>query len=242
MMKLYDRSPFLPWTVALLLLLGFIALDIIAMLATAAALGLNASAPAHLAAALALPLFGLLPLWMTAANFFCSPLLRLVGALRYVSPYLVVTRSGKGHLHLHGASLFDYLLLFRWTDRGPPAVRKILAWYVEGLLALAREVEQGRIPPETVLCATSYIFSASTARRFGFKVERASRFSFGGLLTYPTQLVTYSFAQGRWTLPPVAKAKRATITGAALSAHTARLQRLRERLLEPTRAAQHATL
>lgn len=227
---MYVRSKLLQALVALVLLAVFVALFSIATLATAAVLGLRADSPAELGLALGLHLVVLLPLWMLAASFFFAPLLRLAGALKYYSPYLVVTRGRQGHLDLHGATPFDYLLLFRWSDRGASAVRKILSWYVEGLLSLAHEIEEGRLPRSTVFSATSYIFSESIARRYGFSVEQALRFSFGGLLTFPTQCLTYSFAKGRWAFPPVHRARRATITGAALCSQIARLQKLRRRL------------
>jgi len=230
MKRLHARSKLIQWTVALVLLIVFIALLSIALLATASVLGLQADNPVQLAVALAIQFVVLLPLWMMAAIFFFAPLLRLVGALRYYSPYLIVTRSSGGRVDLHGATLFDYLLLFHWSERGRPAVRKILAWYVEGLLSLVREIEKGDLPDNTVLSATSYIFSESIARRYGFHVETASRFSVGGFLTYPTQLITYSFAKGIWAFPPILRARRATISGAALAAQSARLQRLLSRL------------
>jgi hypothetical protein len=232
MKRMHARPKLIQWTVALVLLIVFVALFTMAVLVTASVLGLQPDNPAQLAVALAIQLGVLLPLWMMAAIFFLAPVLRLVGALRYYSPYLIVTRSRGGGLDLHGATLFDYLLLFQWSERGRPAVRKILIWYVEGLLALVREIEKGDLPDNIVLSATSYIFSKSIARRYGFHVETGSRFSVGGFLTYPTQLITYSFAKGRWAFPPILRARRATIPGAALAAQSARLQRLRNRLLQ----------
>ncbi|MBL9160346.1 MAG: hypothetical protein JNJ70_22885 [Verrucomicrobiales bacterium] len=231
MKEWYERSNAVRWLVALVLLIGFAVLFGGPAFWIAAALGLDYGNPLHLGTVVVLQLVLLLPFWMLMANFFFAPLLRLAGSLRYYSPYLVVTRGRKGSRALHGATLFDYVLWFRWSERGPRAVRKILTWYVEGLLALAREMDQGNIPRDTVFSATSFIFSASLARRYGFRVEDGTRFSLGGLLTYPTQLLTYSFARGRWALPPVFRSKRATITGAALCAQVDRLQRLRSRLI-----------
>lgn len=232
-MKRIDARPkLIQWTVALVLLIAFIALFAMAVLVTASVLSLQPDNPVQLAVALAIQLGVLLPLWMMAAIFFLAPLLRLVGALRYYSPYLIVTRSRGGSLDLHGATLFDYILLFRWSDRGRPAVRKILIWYVEGLLALVREIEKGDLPDNIVLSATSYIFSESIARRYGFRVETASRFSVGGFLTYPTQLITYSFAKGRWAVPPILCARRATISGADLVAQSDQLEKLYRRLAQ----------
>lgn len=230
MRALYARSRLLQWTVAIVLVSVFLVLYLIVTLAAAFALGLQIDQPVQLAVAMGIQIAALLPLWMLLGSVLFAPLLRLAGVLRYCSPYLVVTRSGKGKLDLHGAMIFDYFLLFRWSDRGAPAVRKILVWYVDGLLSLAREVVEGRLSIDTTLSGTSYIFSENTARRYGFDVERAAAFSWGGVLTYPTQVLTYSFARGRWTFPPVLRAKRATIDAATLCSQIPRLERMRKRL------------
>lgn len=230
MRALYARSRLFQWIVAFAFFGVFLALHGAVTLGAAILLGLQIDNPLHLSAAVGAHVAVLLPLWMMLGSLFFTPLLRHIGALRYCSPYLVVTRGGHGRIDLHGATLFDYLILFCWSDRGRPAVRKILLWYIDGLLALASEIREGRLPDNTVLSATSYIFSESIARRYGFSVEQASRFSFGGLLTYPTQFLTYTFAKGRWAFPPIFRARRATISGAQLCSQTARLQRLRDHL------------
>ena len=230
MMRRYPQSKPLQWTVALLLLLAFVALIMTATLAVASLLNVRRDDPVQLGGALAAHLVLGLPLWMLLSLFLLAPLFRLTGALRYYSPYLIASRARPGRLDLHGATPFDYLLLFRWRERGRPAVRRILLWYVDGLIALARDVERGRLPLDTTLVATSYIFSAASARRFGFTVAESPGFAWGGYLTYPTQFLTYSFAQGRWALPPIHRARQATIQAAALCAHIGRLERLQQRL------------
>lgn len=232
MRALYARSKLVQGIVALGFLTIFVGLMVAATLGVMTLLGGRWDDAVAWGLALMVHLILLLPLWMLVCLFFLAPLFRLTGTLRYYSPYLVVSRGGRGRIDLHGATPFDYLLLFRWRDRGRPAVRRILRWYVEGLLALAREFEEGRLPRDTTVSATSYIFSAGTARRYGFVVEEAGKFAWGGYLTYPTQWLTYSFARGRWAWPPVHRARRATIDGAGLCAQRGRLERLRERLGE----------
>jgi hypothetical protein len=131
---------------------------------------------------------------------------------------------------LHGALPFDYLWLFCWQQRGRPAVRRILLWYVDGLIALAREVETGQIHPETEISGTSYILNGNSLRRLGFKIENAPGGAVGGVLTFPTQFLTYSFARGRWSLPPIHRTKKATISAAELRSRLGPLLDLRERL------------
>jgi hypothetical protein len=211
-------SQLLQWLLALALLFIFIGLVLTATLTTASLLHLNIESTVELATALVAPIILLLPVWMLLGLFFLTPLFRLSGVLKYYSPYLIVSRTKPDHLALHGATPFDYLRLFSWKDRGRPAVRRILLWYIEGLLALAREVSKGNISKDTTITGTSYIFSAGNAKRFGFTVEDSGSFAWGGYLTYLTQFLTYSFAQGRWALPPVHLAKRASIKAERLCA------------------------
>ena len=222
-----DRSG---WLVALLLLIIGAALLGLAAWAVAGALGLSVESPGQLGLALLVAVVPFLPFWLLVCGLCFAPMLRLTGALRYCSPSLIVTRTDRGRLVLHGAMAFDYLRLFRWRDRGRPAVRRILLWYVEGLVHLSREVRQGRIPVATELSAVSYIVSEHTLRRYGFTVEHAPRLVLGGILTYPTQFLTWSFARGRWALPPIHRACRGTIRAEQLGAKLDELMALQNRL------------
>ena len=213
-----------------MLLIAFFALVGAVSLSVAALLGLRCDVPSQVIIAVYGNLCLLLPVWMLLANFFMAPLFRLIGFCRYYSPYLIVTGSPARGLQLHGAMLFDYFLLLGWEERGRPAARKILIWYLEGLVALARDIETGRLPMDVSISATSYIFSKRSALRHGFKVNSSRRFLLGGLLTYPTQFLTYSFAKGRWAFPDLSRAKKATISGRELCARIGSFERLLKRL------------
>ena len=226
----YAQSRLFQWTLALFFLNAFCALVAAVSLGIAALLGLRWYVTSELMIAVYGNLCLLLPIWMLLANFLTAPFLRLIGVYRYYSPYLIVTGSRHRGLQLHGATLFDYWLLLGWEERGRPAVRRILIWYLEGLVALARDIEAGRFPMDVPIFATSYIFSNRSALRYGFKVDSSRRFLFGCLLTYPTQFLTYSFARGRWAFPNLSRAKRATISGRELCAHIGSFERLLKRL------------
>jgi len=230
MKSFYDQPLLFQWTGALLLA-GFASTLVgAATVCSASLLGLGLESPLQLGLALLAVLVLFLPIWLLVCAFLIAPLLRLAGVLRYVSPFLIVSRTDRDRLCLHGAMLFDYVLLFRWRDRGRPAVRRILLWYVDGLIALAREIELGEISHDTEISATSYIFSGHSLRRLGFRVEAAPGLAFGGVLTYPTQFVTYSFARGRWSLPPILRVSKATIDAAELCTRIGDLQQLQKRL------------
>ena len=230
MKAFYAQPKLCQWTLALFFLIAFFALVDVVSLSIAALLGLRPNVTSQLIIAVYGNLCLLLPMWMLLANFFTAPFLRLVGIYRYYSPYLIITGSPARGLHLHGATLFDYWLLLGWKERGRPAVRRILIWYLEGLVALARDIETGRLPMDVPISATSYIFSKNSAVRYGFNVDSSRRFMFGGLLTYPTQFLTYSFARGRWTFPALSLAKRATTSGRELCARIGSFERLLKRL------------
>jgi membrane protease YdiL (CAAX protease family) len=230
MKTFYAQSKPCQWTLALFFLIAFLALVAAVSLSIAALLGLRWNVAGQLIIAVYGNLCLLLPIWMLLANFFTAPFFRLIGVCRYYSPYLIVTGSPARGLQLHGATLFDYWLLLGWKERGRPAVRRILIWYLEGLVALARDIETGRLPMDVPISATTYIFSKRSAQRHGFKVDSSRRFLLGGLLTYPTQFLTYSFARGRWAFPDLSRAKQATISGRELCAHIGGFERLLKRL------------
>ncbi|HYG34505.1 MAG TPA: hypothetical protein VEC99_06965 [Clostridia bacterium] len=170
-----------------------------------------------------------LPLWMLLSSLLVAPLMRLLGMLKYYSPLFVVTGS-QSRVYLHGATLYDYALHLRWRERGVEARLKTLIWYVEGLLGLIRDIQSGAVPATAKITGTSYFFSPHRAQWFGFRVEESWQFALGGILTYPTQLLTYSFAKGRLAFPNVFRAKRASITGARLLEQKTKLEALLERL------------
>jgi hypothetical protein len=229
MRSFYNQPLLIQWTVALFLL-GIAAMLVgMATWGSAVLLGLRVDSPSQLGLALLVALVLFLQAWLLVLGFLATPFLRLAGVLCYYSPFLIVARVRDGQLGLHGALPFDYLLLFRWCDRGRPAVSRILLWYVEGLMRLARETEQGQIAGDTQIAATSYIFSSRAMQRLGFRTESGSRFALGGIVTFPTQFLTYSFARGRCSLPPVQRACKATITASELCSKLVYLQRLHHR-------------
>ncbi|HEV2147840.1 MAG TPA: hypothetical protein VGR37_10595 [Longimicrobiaceae bacterium] len=173
----------------------------------------------------------LLPLWMPLLQFVTAPLAYLLGHYRYLSPMLLVEKPTLEEYRIHGGTNFDYFVHLRWRDRGPSAARKTLRYYLEGLLALADEVEQGRLPAELRIVGTSYIFTPSTARRLGFTMEEPARGALLGLyLNYLNLLWKHSFARGRLAFPDVHRIRQAATTGGTLVRHRPRIEALLRRL------------
>ena len=200
MRNLYLRSRMAQWSVAVALIL-------------AGAVSIRA----------ALPLVGgpfsflLIPLLFSFAQISVAPLFRLVGLYRYHSAMLKVTIRTTRVYEIHGGTPFDYILHLRWRDRGATAARRILISYLEGLLDIADCVARGELPGSIRITGTSYFFREASARRLGFALESPSLRLRANLLLHLFDLtLLYSFARGRWALPPVWRTHNAVISGSEL--------------------------
>lgn len=165
------------------------------------------------------------PLWMSALQFSLAPTMRVLGLYRYHSPMLKVTLRSSRRYELHGGTLFDYVMTVRWAERGTVASRRIVAFYLEGLLEIAREVEAERLPRSIEITGTSYFFSEQTARRLGFAVLPAGlRLRANLLLNFLDVCALYSFSKGRLAVPAVWRAREAVIRGGELVANKPAIQ------------------
>ena len=172
------------------------------------------------------------PLWISWGFFASTPLLRWVGVYRYYGPYLCAMFPTSRRLDIHLGTTFDQLLTLRWADRGRIARAQLLAGALEGLLAIADDVERGHVPAEVTVEGTSWFFTASTARRLGF--ELAPPTLVGRLIPWLIAidiLLVYSFTQGRFAIPPMRGVRRACTTGQRLLEHRDKLHALHERLV-----------
>ncbi len=230
------------WTWAIIICIP----ALLPMAALAAGLGWTLSAAGHglawkaaAAAGCYLLWIAMLPLWMPVIQLATAPVLYLLGRYRYFSPMLLVENPGATEYRIHGGTNFDYLVHLRWRDRGPPAARKTLAYYLQGLVALADEVEGGRLPGGLRIVATSYIFTPRTAERLGFTMEPAAAGHVLGLYAnYLNLMWKHSFAQGRLALPDLSRTRQAATTGRELLRHRDHIQALAARL-QVTREPPH---
>jgi hypothetical protein len=159
----------------------------------------------------------LAPLLFPLAQISVAPLFRLVGVYRYHSAMLKVTIRTTRVYEIHGGTPFDYVLHLRWRDRGAPAARHILISYLEGLLDIADCVARGELPASIRITGTSYFFREASAARLGFALEKPTLRLRANLLLHLLDLtLLYSFARGRWALPPVWRTRNAVISGAGL--------------------------
>ncbi len=166
-------------------------------------------------------------LWQLSVTPFC----RATGIYLYHSPMLKATLRNSRVWEIHGGTTWDWIVLFRFRDRGAPSARRVMAWYLEGLLDIARRVEAGEVPPTVLVTGTSYFFSAGTARKLGFEIRRAGpRLRLNLLLNGLDLWLTYSFTRGRLALPDLLDVKQAVIRGGELVRRKNQLRRIREML------------
>lgn len=163
-------------------------------------------------------------IWQLSVTPFC----RATGIYLYHSPMLKATFRGPRVWEIHGGALWDWIVLFRFDDRGSAAARRVMRWYLEGLLDIAARVERGEIPESVEVTGTSWFFREETARRLGFEIRPAGfRLRVNLLLNALDLWLTYSFTRGRLALPSLLDVKQAVIRGDELVRRKGDLTRLR---------------
>ncbi|MEZ5056273.1 MAG: hypothetical protein R2879_04475 [Saprospiraceae bacterium] len=160
--------------------------------------------------------YGLLivPTFAPIFNLVSVPFFRLIGYYKYLNPYVLSTVQTDKHYDLHNIFTFDYLVNFKWSDRGMYVQRTLMAHYFKALLTIIERIEKKELPPDVVIVGHSYFFNERTAERLGFAISRASSFwIINSVLQFIELTYLYSFSQGKWAIPKFWKVKRAEITG-----------------------------
>jgi hypothetical protein len=173
---------------------------------------------------------GLVFLVVPLAELALAPVWRVAGVYRYHAPLLFSVRRGPV-LELHAGSSYDYLLRFRWHDRGPRARRIVLRDLLSGLLAVAAETESGSIPGDTRIIVDSHVIGERTARAFGFETAPA-RWSdrVHLVLDIVAISVMHGFVRGRPAVAPVWRARRFVVRPPGLAAAAPRIRARLDRL------------
>lgn len=193
----YNRPLAIQWIFAILLL----------------AVGLSLTIP------LLIGPFGLLwlPLIAPVFNLSTVPLFKLIGYFKYLNPFVLSTVQTDKQYDLHNVFTFDYLIHFKWSDRGLKVQRTLLMHYFMALITIIERIESGILSPKVIIVGHSYFFSERTAEKLGFKVSKASFFWIANSAIQFIELSSlYSFSQGKWAMPKFWKVKRAEILGSEL--------------------------
>ena len=173
----------------------------------------------------------LLPFLISILQFCSTPISRATGVYQYQSPMLLVYNANEKVYDLHSGTTFDYLLHMKWAERGPEAQRKMLAFFIDGLLEIIAKIENGTIPASVKVVGTSYFFSERTAKKWGFKMAKPSAFyRFNLILNGLDLFILYSYAQNRIVFPKIWDAKKMEALGSELLDNKAYLEGLHKKL------------
>jgi len=159
----------------------------------------------------------LLPIVAPLLNLVSVPFLRLIGFYKYLNPFVLSTVQSDKYYDLHNVFTFDYLVNFKWEDRGKKAQKTLLRHYFMALLTIIERIEKGELSQEVKIVGNSYFFSDRTASKLGLKVSKASFFwIINSAIQFVELSYLYSFSQGKWSMPKFWKVKKAEIIGSDL--------------------------
>lgn len=197
MRRFYDLPKFVQWFIAIILMVGGLALCM----------------------PLILKPYGLLivPLLAPLLNLVTVPFFKLIGYYKYLNPYVLSCVQNDKEYDLHNIFTFDYLINFKWEDRGAYAQKVLLVHYVKSLLTIIERIENEQLSPNVKVVGCSYFFNTRTAEKFGCTLSNASLFwKINSILQFIELSYLYSFAKGKWAMPKFWQVKRAEIVGTDL--------------------------
>jgi hypothetical protein len=175
--------------------------------------------------------YALFLVYLPIGQFSLTPIFRLSGVYKYYSPMLLGYMPNDRQIDLHSGGSFDYFVVMRHHKAGVEMRNRLLVYHLEGLLHLTEEIAHKRIPETVHIVGTSYFFNARTLAKMGFKVVQPSLFYRLNLLVNFIDLVwMYSLSQGKFALPKLWNAKKASITGAKLVEQKAHIAELYARM------------
>jgi hypothetical protein len=164
------------------------------------------------------PIFCLLfIIYIPVAQFAFTPLFTLTGIYNYYSPMLLGYMANNLQIDLHSGSSFDYLFVMRKYRSGIALRNRLLTYHLEGLINLIQLIEHKNIPETVNIVGTSYFFNNRTLQKMGFEMVNPSLFYRLNLFANFIDLLwMYSLSQGKFSMPKIWNAKKASISGATL--------------------------
>jgi hypothetical protein len=170
-------------------------------------------------------------LYIPISQFLYTPFFKLIGGYTYYSPMLLGYLVNDQQIDLHSGTSFDHLLVLRDIKPGVALRNRILLYHVEGLLNIITLIEKKQIPKSVSVVGTSYFFSVRTLNKLGLQIEKASLYYRANLfINFIDLLWMYSLSRGKFSIPAVWNAKKATIKGDKLVAKKQQLELLCARL------------
>jgi hypothetical protein len=164
------------------------------------------------------PIFYLLfIIYVPIGQFAFTPLFRLIGVYKYYSPMLLGYMANNLQIDLHSGGSFDYLFVMRKYKSGIELRNRLLTYHLEGLTNLIQLIENKNIPETVNIVGTSYFFNNRTLQKMGFEIVNLSLFYRLNLFVNFIDLIwMYSLSQGKFSIPMIWNARKASITGVKL--------------------------
>lgn len=155
-----------------------------------------------------------LPILAPILNLVSVPFFRLIGYYKYLTPLVLSTVQTDKEYDLHNVFTFDYLVNFKWADRGKKVQKTLLAHYFKALLVIIERIETEQLPSSVNIVGHSYFFSDRTTQKLGFTISKANSFwTVNSCLQFIELTYLYSFSQGKLAFPKFWKVRRAEILG-----------------------------
>ena len=171
------------------------------------------------------------PLCLYIAKNASIPFLRQIGVFEYYSPMLLIVRNSKKKvIELHSGSIFDMLSIGSITTPGFRWRKLIFLSFTDGLLKLIKELKENGMNDYRIE-GSSYFFNAKTVEKFGFSVVKANLWHKIKLFVFaPEFIIMYSLIQGRLSIPPISKIKKAIADSSKLIKFEDNIEKLQNRL------------
>ena len=168
-------------------------------------------------------------LLLPVLQFLSTPILKLSGVYRYVSPMMLIYLPNKERYDLHNGTSFDYLFVNRKLKSGRQLRNRMLYYYMQGFLNIIKEFEEGKVKENLVIRGSSYFFSESTAIRLGFEVSTINSFEKLNLYAnYIDLLWMYSVSKGKFSFPNISNSKTVSTSVGELKKQKTKLEQLAE--------------
>jgi len=180
------------------------------------------------------PIFYLLfIIYVPFGQFAVTPLFRLIGVYKYYSPMLLGYMANNLQIDLHSGGSFDYLFVMRKYKSGIELRNRLLTYQLEGLTNLIQLIENKSIHETVNIVGTSYFFNNRTLHKMGFEIVNPSLFYRLNLFVNFIDLIwMYSLSRGKFSIPKIWDAKKASISGSRLLAKKDVIETLYKRMSE----------
>lgn len=169
-----------------------------------------------------------IPFIPSLIQFFGAPIAKLSGHHKYLSPMFLVDSTSNNTYVMHNGTTFDYLVNMRNVKPGVEFNKKMLVFYLDGLLNIIDKIESNEISEDSLFQGSSYFFNDRTAKKLGFKLAKA-RFTLKVffLINYFDLTWMYSLSKGLLTFPNINNIQTVSITGGNLVKNKTKLNNLR---------------